>query len=87
MWNFLLDVVNAPVVDNIASGSNQPSNSVTTTIEFNIDKPSLWLGIFIGVVCVLVIFGLKRYIKAVIEEKRKSENEAENPTQIKDEEA
>ena len=74
MLRFLSTVVNSGVSDSASSGGSTPSNKVTTDIKLNIDMPSLWLGIFIGIIAVLLIIGLKYFIKTMFFNKEEINN-------------
>ena len=74
MFKVLNSTINAGVVDSVMSGSYEPSNVTTTSVALDIDIPSLWLGVFLGALAVLIIIGLKCFIKTVFLDKEEFNN-------------
>ena len=76
MFNFLLEAVNGGVVGDSISENNSP---------FTWDKgtsPSFFLGIFIGLLIALILWGIKKLIIMVIndhKEKKAKEETEKNP--------
>ena len=68
MENFL--TVNTNVISNVTSGDDIPGGVACPTIWELIDIPSFLIGIFVGILLVLIIRGIISYTKFIIKDNK-----------------